>query len=119
MEAVFDVKGKPFKVVCSYFGSEKYYYDNKLLLKRRTLKFADKLPFELDGSLVEIEVSISRKEIISRAYVDGQVVVSDLFPHFAERMKKHESKAKPNMLINFALWLVIAIVMMFVFQAFK
>lgn len=120
MESIFEVKGKHFKVDFSILGFEKYYYDDELLLKRWSFKFKDRLTFECDGKIVEIDVSLSRKDWSIQAIVDGVVEVDELFPDFKARVDSNQNNpilTKTGLLKNFVLWLVLSAVFFTIFQS--
>ena len=119
MEAIFDVNGKPFKVEFTALGSEKYYYDNQLLLKRRSLKTRGKVPFELDGNKVEIDVEISAENFEAKAYVNGKLAVAELFPEIKQRLANRKQNAKSQYFVKLVVWVVLAVVFMFIFQLAK
>ncbi len=119
MEATFDVNGKPFKVEFTALGSEKYYHDNKLSLKRRTLKTRDVVPFELDGNKVEIDVEISAKSFETKAYINGELAIPELFPQLKERVEKRNQNTKSQFLAKLMLWIILAVAFTFIFQLAK
>ena len=75
--------------------------------------------FDVDDSSVEIELSVSTKKVISRAYVDGEIVVHDLFPQFSKYVSEEGAKKRPSIFVTFGLWLALAIVMGFIFQGMR
>ena len=119
MEAIFDVNGKPFKVEFTALGSEKYYYDNQLLLKRRSLKTRGKVPFELDGNKVEIDVEISATNFEAKAYVNGELAVAELFPEIKQRLANRKQNANSQFFVKLVVWVVLAVVFMLIFQLAK
>ncbi len=122
MESKFDVNGKIFKVDFSMLGCEKYFYNGNLLLKRWSFKLKDRLSFACDGSNVEIDVSLSKKEWSIRAFVDGVLVVEELFPEYKKKVEQARSNAgltKVGMIKNFVLWLVLGTVFFTIIQSIK
>ena len=119
MEATFDVNGKPFRVEFSVWGSEKYYYDNQLLLKRRSLNTAGKVPFQIDNNLVEINVVISTTNFEAKAYVNGNLKVAELFPELKERIEKRKQSSQSKNLVRLVVWLVFAVLFAWIFQSLK
>ena len=120
MEANFDVSGKEFKIVFSMFGIEKYYYDGRLLLRRWSFKFKDRLRFEVGGCVVEIDVSMTYKSFSTQAFVNNELAVEELFPEFKTRVETSNPKTNNrSLLVNFVLWLVLSIVLLSLFQWFK
>ncbi|WP_064608902.1 hypothetical protein [Photobacterium sp. J15] len=121
MDANFDVNGKEFRVSFSFLGFEKYYFDGKLLKKRWNIKRKDRLTFVVDGETVEIVVFISTKDISTQAYVNGQLVVEELFPEFKEKIAL-KNRSKPSnvsvMIKQFILWFILALIFMSVYQTF-
>lgn len=103
-------------------GHEKYFYDGKLLLKRWNFRFKDRLAFECDGCKVEIDVSISRNEWSTRAFIDGVLAVDELFPAYRAKIEQAKSRRESRafwVLKNLSLWLVLAAVILAIFRSFE
>lgn len=117
MQASFDVDGKEFKVVFSFFGTEKFYYDGQLLLSRWSFKLNDRLSFDLGNSVVEINIMLSRKRWSTQAFVNNKLVVDELFPDVKSKLETpNNGMTSRSTLGNVVLWLVLAIGFMFLFQ---
>ena len=119
MDATFDVNGKPFRVELSVWGSEKYYYDNQLLLKRRSLSTTGKVPFQIDDDLVEIDVVISTTNFEAKAYVNGNLEVAELFPELKVRIEKRKQNTQSKNLVRLIVWIVSAVLFAWIFQSLK
>ena len=119
MESTFEVNGKNFRVDFSLFGFEKYYYDGNLLLKRWSFKFKDRVVFECDSKVVEIDVSVSMRDWSMRAIVDGVVEVEELFPAHRDRMygnRNNPPATQVSWLKLLVSWLAIAACCYAIFQ---
>jgi len=122
MESTFDVNGREFKVEFSLLGHEKYSYDGRVLRKRWSFKFNDRLAFDIDGENIEIVVSLSRKSWSIQAYKNNELLVKELFPKIKQRLEKRHNRkpmTKGGMLKNVVLWSVITIVLLAVIERLK
>lgn len=122
MDATFDVKGKEFKVDFSMLGFEKYYFDGRLLKKRWNFRFNDRIEFDTENGKIEIDVSLSSKSWSTKAFLDGKLLVEELFPEFKQKIedrKKSKRMGFRGMVKNVILWCVLAIIFMSIFQYLK
>lgn len=69
-----------FRVECDLLGGERYFVDQVLLAKRWSLSAGGSREFDANGHRIRIVLRASPKEVISEAYVDGQLKVKELFP---------------------------------------
>lgn len=94
-----------FTAECDLIGGERYFVDGILISKRWSLSPTGTREFEANGHRVRIVLRSSGKEVLSEAYVDGELKVNELFPQFA-RVQKGSWPAVARAI----LWLLLAAV---------
>jgi len=105
------------RMVCNYFGRERYFVDEKLVFSRWSLHFRGVREFEAAGHRIRIDLSANIKRVDANGFVDGVLVAPDLF---AELNKKFAHQRKPqNFGVMFLIWFVIGIVMLTLLRHFN
>jgi hypothetical protein len=99
------------RILCGYFGSERYFVDGSLVQKRWSLWANGSREFRAGGHLLRIEVSVNLKKVDAAAFVDGQLVASNLFADLNERFKRQRR------LLNFVTALMIGVAVAFTLRA--
>ena len=66
-----------FRAECDLIGGERYFADEVLLEKRWSLSAGGSREFETNGHRIRIVLRATSKEVISEAYVDGQLKVKE------------------------------------------
>jgi hypothetical protein len=94
-----------FRVECDLIGGERYFVDDVLLEKRWSLSAGGDREFVTNGHRIRIVLRVTSKEVVSEAYVDGQLKVKELFPQLS-RMRKGSGPV----LFRVAVWILIAAV---------
>src|SRR6187431_2966688 len=92
-----------FRVECDLLGGERYFVDEVLLEKRWSLSAGGSREFETNGHRIRIVLRATSKEVVSEAYVDGQLKVKALFPRLS-RMRK----GPRAVLVRVTVWILIA-----------
>jgi len=105
-----------------YFGSERYYVNDKLVLSLWSIGMRATRTFDAEGHRIEFRVALSLRGAQSDAYVDGKLVASDLFADFNARMNPARS-GKPlsasRLLYQIGLWVLLVLVLVLVFQNWR
>jgi len=111
MKSTFEVNGKEFKIVYSMLGRERYLYDGKVIRSGWSLKAKSIEVFDIAGDDLKIDNSASFKDFSSKAYVNGELIVEDLFPEvtnrYLNRNKRSWKKALTSMTISCAATILI------------
>jgi hypothetical protein len=104
------------KVVCGAFGNESYFVDGALVLKHWSLSPSGSREFESLGYHVKIEVSISLKTVVAKAYVNGSIVANDLFYEFNEKLIQARKRRSSSFAVRVLVWFAIAFIVMFILK---
>ena len=83
---------RTMEVHWSALGFEKYVLDGRVLLKRWEISFSGERTFEVDGKQLRIVYRLSRKDYYSKVFLDGELIVPELFPEIAAKVQKSRSR---------------------------
>jgi hypothetical protein len=103
------------KLVCGFFGKEKYFVDGNLAASYWSLRRNEVRSFKAFGRDIEIRINVNLKRIIADAYVDGELRTRDLFSEFNARIG--EKRRGPSLRIKVAIWIVLALTFFAIFRA--
>ena len=73
------------RIVCGYFGRERYFVNDAVVLRRWSLWPNGSREFQAVGHLLRIELSANLRRVNAAAFVDGRLVTSDLFAELNAR----------------------------------
>jgi hypothetical protein len=79
-------------VECGYFGGERYYVDEALVLKRWSFSMGGTRQFDAAGHRIEVRVKVGMRGATGDAFVDGQLKASDLFSAFNSALKSQRER---------------------------
>jgi hypothetical protein len=105
-----------------YFGGERYYVNDKLVLEQRNMSMRGAQTFEAEGHRIEFRVLLSLRDAKGEAYVDGKLVASDLFADFNERIKPARGgmpSPAMKLVYEIGLWVLLVLVLTLVFQSWR
>lgn len=95
------------EVITTPFGSEKYFVYEKLVLKHWSLSINGVREFETMGHKVRVEMSTTS----AKAFVDGALVVEDIYSEYKENIKKRLSESTFFYIaIRLLIWIVVAFI---------
>jgi hypothetical protein len=105
----------------SALGFEEYLLDSQRIEKRWDMwTFSGERTFLVDGRQLRIAHHVSRNEFYARAYLDDELIVSELFPETAARFaQRRPRKSWRWHLGNFIVWMVIGFVGMYVYNHYR
>ena len=105
-----------------YFGGERYYVNDKLVLELWNMRMRGAQTFEAEGHRIEFRVALSLRDAQGEAYVDGKLIASDLFADFNARIKPARG-GKPSsamkIMYEIGLWVLLVLVLVLVFQYWR
>jgi len=110
------------RIECGYFGSERYYVNDQLVLKLWSMGIRGARTFEAEGHRIEVRVALSLRGAQSDAFVDGKLVASDLFADFNARMNPARGSkplTKSKLIYEVGLWVLLVLVFTLVFQNWR
>lgn len=113
MKSKFEVNGKSFEIEYSVFGYEKYLYDGKVIRSCWSFKTKQSTEiFDINGDELKIENKASFKSFNSSAFLNGQLIVDDLFPYLTRRIEQNKErnswrKALVSMVVSCGLTMLI------------
>ncbi|MDQ8020919.1 MAG: hypothetical protein REI94_03715 [Moraxellaceae bacterium] len=105
----------------SSLGFEKYVLDGRVLQRRWAVSFTGERVFDVDGKRIRIAFSVSPAGFYSKALVDDETLVEELFPEIAARFEKLRSRQGGwrRFVSSFAIWMVVGIVVMYGYHSYK
>lgn len=102
-----------------YLGSERYYVNDKLMLKLWSMGMRGVRTFEAEGHRIEFRVAVSWRDARGDAYVDGERVATDLFADFNARIKSAREGKPPlatRLAYQIGLWVLLVLFFMWLLQ---
>jgi hypothetical protein len=103
------------RVECGYFGSERYYVDDVLVLRHWSFTMGGARQFDAAGHRVELRIRVGMHGASGDAYVDGQLKATDLFSAFNSALKSRRERPASSW-HGLVLWVALAGVLVFAFR---
>jgi hypothetical protein len=75
-------------LVCGYFGTERYFVNGRLVRSQWSLHPTGSREFQAFGHRVRIDLSANLKRVEANAFVDGELVATDLFAKLNEQFAR-------------------------------
>lgn len=101
------------RIAWSPWGRERYFVDGELVLSAWNLQMSAIRQFGAHGHAIEVRLAMTLTRIDASAYVDGQLVASDLFPDFNAKLQQRTAGREPSTgrawWAEVALWSAIAL----------
>jgi hypothetical protein len=66
----------------TWLGLEEYYLNGQLLRRQWNFSLAGQREFNVGPHLVRIEISAQPNQYFTRVFLDGELYIEELFPHF-------------------------------------
>lgn len=85
MKTHFSVGGNFVDVIFSWYGTEKYFVNSKLIYKSWSLSPRRTNEFKVGEHTIEIVTVATPKEYYCKVYKDGQLYIEELFPELKEK----------------------------------